>query len=64
VLVPAAAVQTSAGTKPRLRRERRPRDERIVTIGQAPDIAHGADGAALVEITNGLKAGDRVARRT
>ena len=63
VLVPAAAVQTSAGTSRVYVVNGDHVDERIVTVGQAPDVAHGADGAALVEITNGLKAGDRVATK-
>jgi RND family efflux transporter MFP subunit len=60
VLVPAAAVQTSAGTSRVYVVNGDHVDERIVTVGQAPDAA---DGAALVEITNGLKAGDRVATK-
>jgi membrane fusion protein, multidrug efflux system len=60
VLVPASAVQTSAGTSRVYVVNGDHVDERIVTVGQAPDAA---DGAALVEITNGLKAGDRVATK-
>jgi RND family efflux transporter MFP subunit len=63
VLVPATAVQTSAGTSRVYVVNGDHVDERIVTVGQAPDVAHGVDGAALVEITNGLKAGDRVATK-
>jgi membrane fusion protein (multidrug efflux system) len=52
-LVPAAAVQTSAGTSRVFVVNGGHVEERIVTIGQAVD--------ALVEITNGLKPGERVA---
>ena len=53
VLVPAAAVQTSAGTSRVYVVDGDHVEERIVTPGPALDT--------LVEITNGLKAGDRVA---
>jgi multidrug efflux pump subunit AcrA (membrane-fusion protein) len=53
VLVPAAAVQTSAGTS-RVYVVKGDRvEERIVTIGQPV--------GAQIEITKGLKAGERVA---
>jgi RND family efflux transporter MFP subunit len=55
VLVPAAAVQTSAGTSRVYVVNGDHVDERIVTVGQTID--------ALVEITSGLKAGDRVATK-
>jgi multidrug efflux pump subunit AcrA (membrane-fusion protein) len=55
VLVPVAAVQTSAGTSRVYVVNGDHVDERIVTIGQSLD--------ALVEVTNGLKAGDRVATK-
>jgi RND family efflux transporter MFP subunit len=55
VLVPAAAVQTTAGTSRVYVVSGDHVDERIVTIGQSLD--------ALVEVTNGLKAGDRVATK-
>jgi membrane fusion protein (multidrug efflux system) len=53
ILVPAAAVQTSAGTSRVFVVKGDHVEERIVTIGQAVD--------ALVEITNGLQPGERVA---
>src|SRR5437667_4743095 len=53
VLVPASAVQTSAGTSRVYVVNGDHVDERIVTVGQTVD--------ALVEITNGVKAGERVA---
>jgi multidrug efflux pump subunit AcrA (membrane-fusion protein) len=53
ILVPAAAVQTSAGTSRVYVVNGDHVEERIVTVGQAVD--------ALVEITNGLKPGERVA---
>ena len=53
VLVPASAVLTSAGTSRIYVINGDHVDERIVTIGQTVD--------ALVEITNGVKAGERVA---
>jgi membrane fusion protein (multidrug efflux system) len=53
ILVPAAAVQTSAGTSRVFVVNGDHVEERIVTIGQAVD--------GLVEITNGLQPGERVA---
>jgi len=53
VLVPASAVQTSAGTSRVYVVNGDHVEERIVTVGQTVD--------ALLEITNGLKAGERVA---
>jgi RND family efflux transporter MFP subunit len=53
VLVPEGAVQTSAGTSRVYVVNGDHVDERIVTVGQTVD--------SLVEITNGLKAGERVA---
>ena len=53
VLVPASAVQTSAGTSRVYVINGDHVDERIVTVGQTVDT--------LVEITNGVKAGERVA---
>ena len=53
VLVPAAAVQTTAGTSRVYVVNGDHVEERIVTLGQTVD--------ELVEITNGLKAGERVA---
>jgi RND family efflux transporter MFP subunit len=55
VLVPAGAVQTSAGTSRVYVVNGDHVEERIVTVGQTVD--------ALVEITNGLKAGERVATK-
>ena len=55
VLVPAAAVQTSAGTSRVYVVSGDHVDERIVTIGQTVD--------SLVEVTNGLKAGEKVATK-
>ena len=55
ILVPVAAVQTSAGTSRVYVVNGDHVDERIVTIGQTID--------ALVEVTSGLKAGDRVATK-
>ncbi len=56
ILVPAAAVQTAAGTSHVFVVNGDHAEERIVTIGQALD-------SDLVEIVNGLKAGDRVATK-
>ena len=53
ILVPAAAVQTSAGTSRVFVVNGDHVEERIVTTGQTVDT--------LVEITNGLKPGERVA---
>jgi multidrug efflux pump subunit AcrA (membrane-fusion protein) len=53
VLVPASAVQTSAGTSRVYVVNGDHVEERIVTVGQTVDT--------LVEITNGVKAGERVA---
>jgi RND family efflux transporter MFP subunit len=53
VLVPASAVQTSAGTSRVYVVTGDRVEERIVAVGQTVD--------ALVEITNGVKAGERVA---
>src|SRR5262245_7377956 len=53
VLVPAAAVQTTGGTSRVFIVNGDHVEERIVTVGQTID--------ALVEISNGLKAGERVA---
>jgi membrane fusion protein (multidrug efflux system) len=53
VLVPAAAVRTAGGTSRVFVVDGDHVAERVVTIGQALDT--------LVEITNGLKAGERVA---
>ena len=53
VLVPASAVQTSAGTSRIFVVIDDHVEERIVTVGQTVD--------GLVEITNGIKAGERVA---
>jgi membrane fusion protein (multidrug efflux system) len=53
VLVPAAAVQTGAGTSRVYVVNGDHVDERIVTVGQTVDT--------LVEITSGVKAGERVA---
>jgi membrane fusion protein, multidrug efflux system len=55
ILVPATAVQTSAGTSRVYVVNGDHVDERIVTIGQTID--------ALIEVTSGLKAGDRVATK-
>ncbi|HEX4346085.1 MAG TPA: efflux RND transporter periplasmic adaptor subunit [Vicinamibacterales bacterium] len=55
VLVPAAAVQTSAGTSRVYVVSGDHVEERIVTVGPAAD--------ALVEVTNGLKAGEKVATK-
>ena len=55
VLVPADAVQTSAGTSRLFVVNGDKAEERIVTTGQAIDD--------LVEITRGVKAGERVATR-
>jgi RND family efflux transporter MFP subunit len=55
VLVPAAAVQTSAGTSRVYVVSGDRAEERIVTIGEAV--------GDLVEITKGLKAGERVATK-
>jgi RND family efflux transporter MFP subunit len=55
VLVPAAAIQTSGGTSRLYVVSGDHVEERIVTPGQAVDD--------LVEITNGLKAGERVATK-
>ena len=56
VLVPASAVQTSAGTSRVFVVNGDHVDERIVTVGQTRRCA-------LVEVTSGLKAGDRVATK-
>jgi membrane fusion protein (multidrug efflux system) len=53
ILVPASAVQTAAGTSRVWVVDGDRVEERVVTIGQPLD--------ALVEVTNGLKAGERVA---
>ena len=53
VLVPAAAVRTAGGTSRVFVVNGDHVDERVVTVGQTLDT--------LVEITNGLKAGERVA---
>ena len=53
VVVPAAAVQTAGGTSRVFVVNGDHVEERIVTIGQTVD--------ALIEVTNGLKAGERVA---
>ena len=53
ILVPASAVQTSAGTSRVYVVSGDHVEERIVTVGQTVDT--------LVEITNGVKAGERVA---
>ena len=53
ILVPAAAVQTSAGTSRAFVVNGDHVEERIVTVGQTVDT--------LVEITNGVKSGERVA---
>ncbi len=53
ILVPAAAVQTTAGTSRVYVVNGGRVEERIVTTGQTIDT--------LVELTNGLKAGERVA---
>ena len=53
ILVPASAVQTAGGTSRVYVVNGDRVEERIVTTGQAVDT--------LVEITNGLKAGERVA---
>jgi multidrug efflux pump subunit AcrA (membrane-fusion protein) len=54
-MVPAAAVQTAGGTSRVFVVSGDRVEERVVTVGQTL----GAD----VEITNGLKAGERVATR-
>ena len=53
VLIPAAAIQTTAGTSRVFVVTGDHGEERIVTAGQTLDT--------LVEVTNGLKAGERVA---
>jgi membrane fusion protein, multidrug efflux system len=53
VLVPASAVQTAAGTSRLFVVEGDTVEERVVTVGQTKD--------ARIEVTNGLKAGERVA---
>jgi multidrug efflux system membrane fusion protein len=53
ILVPAAAVRTTSGTSRVYVVAGDRAEERIVTVGQTVD--------GLVEITNGLKAGERVA---
>jgi len=53
ILIPSVAVQTSAGTSRVYVVSGDHVEERIVTTGQALDT--------LVEVTNGIKAGDRVA---
>jgi membrane fusion protein (multidrug efflux system) len=53
ILVPAAAVRTTAGTSRVFALTGDHVEERVVTVGQTVD--------ALLEITNGLKAGERVA---
>jgi multidrug efflux pump subunit AcrA (membrane-fusion protein) len=53
VLVPASAVQTAAGTSRLYVVEGDRVEERVVTVGQTMD--------ARIEVTNGLKAGERVA---
>ena len=53
MLVPAAAVQTLGGTSRVFVVAGDAVEERLVTVGQTVD--------ALIEITNGLKAGERVA---
>jgi multidrug efflux pump subunit AcrA (membrane-fusion protein) len=53
VLVPAAAVRTAGGTSRVFVVNGDHVEERVVTVGQTLDT--------LVEITNGLKAGERVA---
>jgi multidrug efflux pump subunit AcrA (membrane-fusion protein) len=53
VLVPSSAVQTSAGTNRVYVVNGDRVEERVVTVGESVDT--------LVEITNGLKAGERVA---
>ena len=65
VLVPAAAVQTSAGTSRVYVVNGDHVEERIVTVGQAAagNAAASGSAGALVEITNGLKAGERVATK-
>jgi multidrug efflux pump subunit AcrA (membrane-fusion protein) len=55
VVIPAAAVQTSGGTSRVFVVTGEHVEERVVTVGQTLD--------ANVEITNGLKAGERVATR-
>ena len=55
VLVPATAVQTSAGTSRVYVVSGDHVEERIVTVGQTVD--------SLVEVTNGLKTGERVATK-
>jgi RND family efflux transporter MFP subunit len=55
VVVPAAAVQTSGGTSRVFVVNGEHAEERVVTVGQAL--------GSEVEITNGLKAGERVATR-
>lgn len=55
VLVPAAAVQTTAGTSRVFVVKGDKAEERIVTIGQTVDD--------LIEVSSGLKAGERVATK-
>ena len=55
ILVPADAVQTSSGTSRAYVVNGDRAEERIVTVGQAV--------GSLVEVTNGIKAGERVATK-
>jgi RND family efflux transporter MFP subunit len=55
ILVPAAAVQTASGTSRVYVVAGDRVEERIVTVGQTVD--------GLVEVTSGLKAGERVATK-
>ena len=52
LLVPASS-SDGRGHEPRLRRQRRPRRDRVVNVGQTV--------RDLVEITNGLKGGEQLA---
>src|SRR5262249_26819001 len=62
ILVPAAAVQTSGGTSRLFVVSGDHAEERIVTTGMTVgDAAQRTN--ELVEITNGLKAGERVATK-
>jgi RND family efflux transporter MFP subunit len=63
ILVPAAAVRTISGTSRVFVVTTDRAEERLVTVGQAVHLRQGSDGQVddLVEITTGLKTGERVA---
>jgi RND family efflux transporter MFP subunit len=63
ILVPAAAVRTISGTSRVFVVATDRAEERLVTVGQAVQLRQGSGGRVddLVEVTTGLKTGERVA---